>query len=53
MQMIRNGLVFVLWFFVSLAYADAEPKVVDIPTRPGVTQRLLALAQGGGDPVCR
>ena len=44
MQMIRNGLVFVLWFFVSLAYADAEPKVVDIPTRPGVTQRLLVLA---------
>lgn len=43
-QMIRNGLVFVLWFFVSLAYADAEPKVVDIPTRPGVTQRLLVLA---------
>ena len=29
MQMIRNGLVFVLWFFVSLAYADAEPKVVE------------------------
>ena len=43
-QMVRNGLVFVLWIFASLAYADAEPKVVDIPTRPGVTQRLLVLA---------
>lgn len=43
-QMVRNGLAFVLWILASLAYADAEPKVVDIPTRPGVTQRLLVLA---------
>jgi len=43
-HMNRNALVFVLWFFVSLAYADAEPKVVDIPTRPGVMQRLLVFS---------
>jgi pimeloyl-ACP methyl ester carboxylesterase len=34
---------FALWLCLSLAYADAEPKVVDIPTRPGVTLRLLVL----------
>jgi pimeloyl-ACP methyl ester carboxylesterase len=40
---LQNCFGFALWLCLSLAYADAGPTVVDIPTRPGVTQRLLVL----------
>lgn len=40
----RFALMSLVCLAVSLARADVEPRVVDIPTRPGVTQRLLVLA---------
>lgn len=40
-QLVKYGFSLLLGLFVSLAYAQADAKVVDIPTRPGVTQRLL------------
>ncbi|MGO4327582.1 alpha/beta hydrolase family protein [Cupriavidus sp. 2TAF22] len=33
-----------LWLAVRPAHAQSAPEVVDIPTRPGITQRLLYLA---------
>lgn len=42
--LLKNWLGLVLWFFVTLAFGQTESKVVDIPTRPGITQRLLVLA---------
>jgi len=43
--LIRRSLCFaVLLPFMSAAFAQVTQKVVDIPTRPGVTQRLLVLA---------
>jgi alpha/beta superfamily hydrolase len=41
---LKNWLGLVLWLGVTLAYGQVEPKVVDLATRPGVTQRLLVLA---------
>lgn len=43
-HLLKNWRGLVLWFFVTLAFGQAAPTVVDIPTRPGVTQRLLVLA---------
>jgi pimeloyl-ACP methyl ester carboxylesterase len=42
-EFMKRWLALALWLYLPLAYADAEPRVVDIPTRPGVTQRLLVL----------
>lgn len=39
--LVKSGFSLLLGLFVSLAYAQTDPKLVDIPTRPGVTQRLL------------
>lgn len=41
---IRLALGIMFWLFVLPVRADIEPRVVDIPTRPGVTQRVLVLA---------
>lgn len=43
-DLLKNGCALAMLFFVSLAYGQSESRVVDIPTRPGVTQRLLVLA---------
>ncbi|MFZ2971932.1 MAG: alpha/beta hydrolase [Ferribacterium limneticum] len=43
-DLLKNWCGLALLFFVSLAYGQTESKVVDIPTRAGVTQRLLVLA---------
>lgn len=43
-HLLKNWRGLVLWFFVTLAFGQTESTVVDIPTRPGVTQRLLVLA---------
>ena len=43
-DLLKSGLGLALWFFVSLACGQTESRVVDIPTRPGITQRLLVLA---------
>jgi alpha/beta superfamily hydrolase len=40
----RFALISLVCLAASLARAEVEPRVVDIPTRPGVTQRLLVLA---------
>ncbi|AXS81336.1 alpha/beta hydrolase [Dechloromonas sp. HYN0024] len=44
MKRFKNWLVLASCLVASLVYGETEPKVVDIPTRPGVTQRLLVLA---------
>lgn len=41
---LKNWLGLALWLGISLAYGQVAPKVVDIPTRPGVMQRLLVMA---------
>lgn len=43
-DLLKNWCGLALLFFVSLAYGQTESKVVDIPTRAGVTQRLLVIA---------
>lgn len=43
-HLLKNWRGLVLWFFVTLAFGQTGATVVDIPTRPGVTQRLLVLA---------
>jgi len=43
-DLLRSGCALAMLFFASLAYGQSESRVVDIPTRPGVTQRLLVLA---------
>lgn len=40
----RNCVAFVFAILASNAYAQSPQRVVDIPTRPGVTQRLMVLA---------
>src|SRR4051812_14891045 len=44
MQWLRQLLFVALLAFVEACFAQEPPKVIDIPTRPGVTQRLLVLA---------
>ena len=41
---LKNWIIIASWFCLPLAYGQTEPRVIDIPTRPGVTQRLLVLA---------
>ena len=41
---IKFALGAIFWLCLLPVRADVEPRVVDIPTRPGVTQRLLVLA---------
>jgi hypothetical protein len=41
---IKLVLPFLFWLFALPLRAEVEPRVFDIPTRPGVTQRLLVLA---------
>ena len=41
---IKLALPLLFWLFALPLRAEVEPRVVDIPTRPGVTQRLLVLA---------
>ena len=41
---IKFGLGVMFWLFMLPVRADIAPRVVDIPTRPGITQRLLVLA---------
>jgi len=43
-DLLKNGCALAMLIFASLAYGQSESRVVDIPTRPGVTQRLLVLA---------
>lgn len=44
LQCIRIGLVTVVVMFAGRAYPDITQGMVDIPTRPGVTQRMLVMA---------
>jgi nitrous oxide reductase accessory protein NosL len=44
MQLLRQLLLVALLACCQAAFAQEGPKVVDIPTRPGVTQRLLVIA---------
>lgn len=41
---IKFALGVMFWIFMLPVRADIEPRIVDIPTRQGVTQRLLVLA---------
>ncbi|NTV68631.1 MAG: alpha/beta hydrolase [Azonexaceae bacterium] len=41
---IKIALACMCWLLALPLRAEVEPRVVDIPTRPGVTQRLLVLA---------
>jgi dienelactone hydrolase len=41
---IKFALGIIFWIFMLPVRADIAPRVVDIPTRPGITQRLLVLA---------
>ena len=41
---IKFALGIMFWIFMLPVRADIEPRIVDIPTRQGVTQRLLVLA---------
>lgn len=43
-NLLKNWLGLTLCLVVFQASGQTEPRVVDIPTRPGVTQRLLVLA---------
>lgn len=42
-KLLKCGISLALWLYFSLACGQTEAKLVDIPTRPGVMQRLLVL----------
>lgn len=43
MPMLQHVAALLLFALASIAYAQTTQKVVDIPTRPGVTQRMIVL----------
>jgi dienelactone hydrolase len=43
-NLLKKWIVIASWLCFPLAYGQTESRVVDLPTRPGVTQRLLVLS---------